>query len=603
MQKRRVQVTRLLAGVGAGEQVILAVLAGQSNMNGRNFVSGDPSATTANPADPNPGQSYIDPDIFQYVCAPGQGDYQTITSAIVEPDHKEDIQRVGPDLNILYGIKAANPGAKVIAVPCAQGSSGILNGGWLSDSTPGSGGVHYEDMIDRATEAHAAALVAYPGANISVQLYWVQGEQDGSEARDGALYKAALQDVFTRFRSRVPDAANCPIIIGSMVPRKFTPGVAAGYVASYVPINEAQVDLSVDMENVHYVLGPDQLLSPSNTALEIEPAGATQDGLHYQPHNFAREFGSRMGSVLSDSTGPSVTNAASQGSIQGNEIALALTHDSPDGHATFEITGGADQALFEISNRYINPTLRWVGDGTGPAVGSYAVEVTARDGAGNTGIPRAFTWTVAQPYGVGDQGPITLQSTYIEEAYAATTGGYSRAIPVKKGMNVFAFISTAGFNRDTSFAVTVDGANAFKIGGTPAGGNVQIWGFISAVDIDAEVAVSYTGSGGTHHIQAAALTGTKAAPMSVVASDLTAWANGSSPYTGASKTVPADGLLMMFAAANTGPFTPTTGTTQVASGGGTNNVALFSRTTTGAAEYTAPGGYSGRATIVFEKSV
>ena len=347
----------------ATETIILAVMAGQSNMVGRNAPDGVDTDLA---------------DIFQYVGDAGQGDYRTLSSDITPLDHPDAFDRVGPGIEILKAIRAANPAAKIVAVPTAVGSSGILNGGWLSNATTGAGGTRFEFMLTQAAQARTAALAAYPGATIQWQFYWAQGEQDAAEERTYADYKAALSDVISRTRSRLTGAANAPWIMGSMVPEKWTPEAPAGYVASYVPINLAHVDLSVELTNVFYARGP-------------EDPDQLNDNLHYQPASAARLFGQRMGAVPTDTVGPTVTTAASQSSAVGTTLAVTLTHDDPTLHATFSIDGGADAANFEISDRYLTPTLRWTGDGTGPAIGTYSVGVRARDGAGNYGPTKIFT--------------------------------------------------------------------------------------------------------------------------------------------------------------------------------------------------------------------
>jgi uncharacterized phiE125 gp8 family phage protein len=64
---------------------------------------------------------------------------------------------------------------------------------------------------------------------------------------------------------------------------------------------------------------------------------------------------------------------------------LNLILSSNDIHSTFEIVPGLNSSLFQLSDPYLTPRLQWVGAGTGPAVGTYQVNVRARDGSGNYG--------------------------------------------------------------------------------------------------------------------------------------------------------------------------------------------------------------------------
>ncbi|MGB7408967.1 MAG: sialate O-acetylesterase [Pontixanthobacter sp.] len=588
-------------------KVVLAVIAGQSNSVGRNLTTGDPNASATNPADPNPELNDTDPDIFQFVGNPSQADHRTLTNDIVYLDHFEDALRIGPGLPILYGAKAQNPEAKVVAVPCGRGSSGILNGSWLSAADDGAGGLSFENMMNQVRGAIAEIRDRWPNAVIIPQIYWVQGEQDAAERRSYSDYKTALADIIDRTRSRLADAigeisdyTTIPWIIGSMVPRKFI-DTGSGYSIDYVPINRAHVDLSLEMSNVRYVLGPDNRVPATNAADLSIPAGAGQDNLHYQPHSFAREQGRRLVVALADNMGPQVTNRRVQGSEMGTKLAVPLGHDDVFGHATFHIDGGADAHLFEISDPYTTPHLRWRGDSTGPnSAGSFEVAISARDGAGNMGPSTMLTVKVALPYGEGDQGPITVASTYAEEDYNAPFGGMVRTMPLRKGLNLFAFHAASGGNRDSSFAVTVDGAAASKLIGNAVGNNLQIWSFISAVAKDASIAVTYSGTGGNYMIAAAALTGSKAQPM---ATAFKPWSNqhGRDPYTASALTVPEDGILICLAATNIGPLEGRGDAVRSGLSSPTGRAALFTQATSGAIQFRA-GSFSGSASLVFERS-
>lgn len=347
--------------------VILAILPGQSNINGRNTDDGLTTTLT---------------DVYQYGGASAvPATYQTLTTDIVLLDHPENLVRTGPDEQILADLHALYPTHKIVGVPCAEGSTALVGGttpAWASSATPGSGGVRFEFMVNQANAARAAVIATWPDADIETMFYFVQGEQDAVSAVSKATYETALTNFISHSRSRITGASNAKFIIGSMLPQKWIIG-SANYDAAYAAINAAHVAVSVAGTDVFYVMGPDNR--------------AANDNLHYQPASVARQFGTAMVNVLSDVTGPTMTSPNTYANITGSTLAHLLT--SNDTHATFHIDGGADAAQFEISDQYLTPTLRWTGNGTGPGAGSYVVGVRARDGKGNYGTTQTITLTVA----------------------------------------------------------------------------------------------------------------------------------------------------------------------------------------------------------------
>lgn len=356
----------------------MAVMAGQSNMAGRNA---------------NDSLDTFGTNIFQYGGNSTIGaTYQLLLQLAALPDHFNDAslgvttaqRRVGPCVNLLKKLEAQYPNAKIVAVPVAIGSTAMVGGAspaWASSATPAAGGSAYEFMVNQANAARAAILVAYPGASITPIVFYVQGEQDASLAVSKASYYTGLSNFIANTRTRITGASGCLIVIGSMVPDNWDPANAS-YSAAYAAINNAHVDASIDLTSVKYLAGP---RDPS----------ALNDNLHYQPHAAARQFGDWLGDTLTDASGPTMTSASTYSNGSGSVLALALTASDTYAHATFHLNGGADVAQFEISDRYLTPTLRWTGNGTGPAAGSYTVGVRARDGAGNYGATQTITLTVS----------------------------------------------------------------------------------------------------------------------------------------------------------------------------------------------------------------
>lgn len=347
--------------------VILAILAGQSNMEGQ--------GTDAMETDV--------PGVVQFAGSSADtATYRTLTADITPEYAPGTIQatRVNPGNYIARQLLLDNPTATVVLVPTFKGSTSLVNGNaeWLSSATPGAGGFLFENMVTQANLAYAAAQSAYPGRPINVQSYWVQGEFDATGGITRTAYLAALTDLITRARARITGAATAPLVIGSMLPQLWLLG-SANYGAGYAAINAAHVDASRTVAGVRYAIGPD--------------IRGGNDNLHYQPAAVVRALGTAMGAALSDTVGPTVTSGAAFTRTQGQPLAIALTGD--DRHQTVEIAGGTDAGQFEISDPYLSPNLRWTGDSVGPAVGTYTVGVRARDGAGNHGPTLTITVTLA----------------------------------------------------------------------------------------------------------------------------------------------------------------------------------------------------------------
>ncbi|MGB7407134.1 MAG: Ig domain-containing protein [Pontixanthobacter sp.] len=561
---------KVVAAQGSAVRVIMVPLAGQSNIHGRNE---------------DDGQNVNRANKYQFGADDSKAaTYQVLSNDTLDLDHPENIEaRIGPDDQILDDLATNNPDAKIVGIPLGWGSSGILNGGWLSDATPGSGGPHFERMVTQSNLARDAALAEFPNATIEWQFYWVQGEQDAAEGRTKTAYKSALSDLIDRARSRITGADNAPWVIGSMVPEKFTPESPTGYVASYVPINAAHVELSIDKTNVDYVRGPDN--------------GPADDNLHYQPAGIARVFGSRMAASQSDSVGPNVTNAVAQGANVGAKLSVNLTHDDSQDSATFHITGGANAGLFEISDPYIEPVLRWTGDGNGPAAGQYVVQVQARDGAGNYGPIRAFDITVAEAAG---QAVEAAFRNYVDIGTSAFGGQTMAARTIRKGLNVFV-LRMNGENKSSTMTVTVGGNAATRLMTNPGtNGTWEIWGYESAVDTTADVVYSW-GSHSRNNAWFMQMSVVGVKPASADAEYLE-YASHTPPFVTKAFTIPAaGGIILSF-----GEFAavPTVADPSTKIGGGPNNIRIATtRATSGTVSYN-PGapGFREIGSLVLEKS-
>lgn len=99
----------------------------------------------------------------------------------------------------------------------------------------------------------------------------------------------------------------------------------------------------------------------------------------------------RLTYVVPDTTPPTITSQNFNSVLSNRKLAHQLTASEP---VTWTITGGVDQALFEINGA----TLRWLDDGvmtSGPQ-NTYTLDVTATDLAGNS-TTQTITVTVRQP--------------------------------------------------------------------------------------------------------------------------------------------------------------------------------------------------------------
>lgn len=504
----------------APQPVIIALLAGQSNMEGRNPIDG---------TDPNP-ELFVDvTDIYQFGGDSAGSYYQTLSADITPLEHPGQTRRVGPDHTILTQLKADNPTAKIIGVPLATGSSAIVGGAWESNATPGAGGSNFELMITNGNLAIAAAQDEWPGASITVRFYWSQGEQDASNAVARATYAAALQNVISRARSRITGASSALWTLSSIVPRRWANTNDPDYhVSNYTTasenINLAHIDVALADPNVIYVRGPD----------------LTNDNLHYQGHAAVRTLGARMATAIADAAGPTITTTATASVYEDAALTVVLAHDDPWGHATFAITGGADAAEFVLSDPYLpDVTLEWAG--ATPAVGDYEVIVTATDGRGNVGTPKTFTITV-------ETAVLTKSIVLGSAVTTAITGAFgtwtAAAFPIKTGANViFVRGGTGGYK--TSAAMTVDGNAATKIH-DPGSGSLGTYAFVynhAGADTTLDVVMTHDGSAMSNiSLGSIVMTGYDMTPTQTEFNP--DHATDAGPWTTASLTCPAGGIVV-----------------------------------------------------------
>jgi uncharacterized phiE125 gp8 family phage protein len=376
-------------GVGSDgtNRLFMLVIAGQSNAEGRATATDGVDRTT------------IDVDVanfYQYPGQPGQPGYQTLTNDTTPLIHYSGYTRtnsvLGPGEYQGKQILADNPGSVVIAIPTAVGSTTIVTSTavWAPSLTPGAGGSLYENMISQIVTDYGKALTDFPGRTIQIIIDLVLGESDATNGVTYSTYYNALANFVNYSIARlaaagIPNTSGIKFVFGSMIPRLWDPTSPVSD-ANHATVNRATVMASVNLPNVLYSRG-----NPGNDGSPTGGGGG--DGLHYLPVANTRLQGTRLGLTLSDTVGPTMTGPATFTSQYGQKLQFFLSNN--DDHATYEIVAGLDGALFELSDPYITPYVRWVGDGTGPAPGNYQVNIRARDGSGNYGPTRTYTIPVA----------------------------------------------------------------------------------------------------------------------------------------------------------------------------------------------------------------
>jgi hypothetical protein len=427
-------ISRTEAAPVAGPTLILAILAGQSNMVGNTGADRTVDVDV--------------PNVFQFVCYAGSPSYQTWQSDITPlmsydgwVGYTPPPDRLGPGEYIARQLLADNPGSTIGLIPVGKGATDLIGGtthpaAWQSSPTPGSGGFLFENMINQVNLAYTKAQAQWPGLTIVPRVFWVQGENDAGHGVTRAAYYDAFASWVSDLRSRLSWVASAPIVVGSMIPYLWDKA-STGYNPAYAGINAAHVDASLNLPGVYYSRG--------NDAWDVSrlPTGGIE-GLHYSPAVNVRTQGLRMAATLTDVTGPTITGVTGFASQSGQALVFALTCN--DSHATYHLNGGADAALFEISDPYLTPTLRWVGNGGGPGVGSYSVGVRARDGRGNYGPTQTITISVS-----AEVSPVTAftsgQKGFVIDLTDTSVGNLAQNIDGTGAVSDGSFL---GFVRDLS---------------------------------------------------------------------------------------------------------------------------------------------------------
>lgn len=484
----------------------------------------------------------------------------------------------------------ARTSRKVLVMLDGYNGSGYNDGGWSV------GGVFHEDFITKANAAIAAAK-AVDATSAVVAIVEILGTNDGGMAK--ATFKTAASAASSDVRSRVTGAAAVPFVRFSQMPENIAT------LTSRRDIWEAIQEIALADANGRYVGIREGFNFVGDTASQGDFTHPSNPG--------GRQMGADADTVLADMTAPIISTASTAAVADGSPIALVLAANE---YVTWSISG-ADAGLFEIVRTYgtggvgsINTTravntLRLTANAntnyaTKP---SYAVSVQARDASGNV-ASKAITVTVSAPYGVGDQGPVSV--AWVGN-YAKSTDGSIQSGDVSfpitacpAGQLILSFTSSGG-SADVT-AVKIGGTNGAVIAtaGNANGGPTTLR-VVNAAAGDITVIATLSGGNGLAvdlTMEAAVVNGTKAAP---IAFERIAKAFRNPPFTTASITCPTNGFIIGIGSA-TLTTTPVTGCTAIS--GPPLPLFVLSRTTTGAVGYNlSDASTSWLTAIAFEKSV
>ncbi|CAM9733921.1 unnamed protein product [Ectocarpus sp. 8 AP-2014] len=235
----------------AGSDVIL--LMGQSNMSGRG------QGYNANIDGPN------DPRIQQWSRA------NTVITASEHLQHADfaivEETRVG--MGTAFGrayVETLPAKRNVLLVSTGYGGTRLVNGPWSP------GGRLFEDAVTR-TEAALASNGAT--GNCVAAVLWHQGEGDAIAGVDQETYQSTWTDMINTLRSRIPAAAEAPVILG-----EFTPAWIAGDRARAEPILSA-IRAIPDSVPFTVVAPSDGLSSNVGDPVHFDAVGQREYGQRY----------------------------------------------------------------------------------------------------------------------------------------------------------------------------------------------------------------------------------------------------------------------------------------------------------------------------------
>jgi hypothetical protein len=311
----------------AGFDIVLC--AGQSNMEG-------------NPAS-DPLIDIGDPRVWQWSTPLGDPTRHTILSG-ADPLYMMTGVRTGKTGPATWFAKAylstVPQNRKVLLVPVAAGSTGLVGNFWQPGSPGGQG---YSTAISECNLAIAAAQAWYPNSRF-VGTIWAQGEADALANIPQWQYAMNLKAMIAGFRSGITGASKSWFVISQMTPE----GMSAEPREAVIDLAHKQVVAEVD-----------------RCAFVLSVSGMAA-GVHYTAPGI-RIMGQRMGlavakaklSVGVDAT-PPVIVAATVANASPTSVAVTLSEvldaTSPPAASAFTIAGHTISAV-SISGNIITLTV------------------------------------------------------------------------------------------------------------------------------------------------------------------------------------------------------------------------------------------------------
>lgn len=213
----------ILGSAGVVTRVVLAVIVGQSNAEGRGM----------------PVSARLDRQHSRCLMAQWTGTNVTGLVPATVPLSSQQTQ-TGLGIGSIIGkrhVDATDDRTRVVILNAAAGGSGLVatpaQGTWAIDYA-GANPHLYTIATTAITATLAQIAAAYPGATVEPWIYWHQGEADSGTAE--ATYAAALDALFGALRTFLGDAT-IPIVAGGMVPEYAT---SAGLLGVRKALIEAQ---------------------------------------------------------------------------------------------------------------------------------------------------------------------------------------------------------------------------------------------------------------------------------------------------------------------------------------------------------------------------
>jgi hypothetical protein len=476
--------SRMAAGLVDPDDVGFDIVGcyGQSNMEG-------------NPAS-DPDIDINDPRVYQWSTPLNDATHRHQILGSTEPLYMVTGVRTGktgPATHFARAYLSTVPGnRKVLLVPVAAGSTGLVGNYWQPGSPGGQG---YETAIAEANLAIAAAIAMFPNSRY-VGTIWAQGEADALASIPQWQYAMNLKALIAGMRSRITGAASSWFVISSMTLYARTVYSAA----QYDPIDSAHKQIAAEVNRVGFV--------PPVIGMDNNSEHYTAPGI--------RIMGARMGlavraasrSVGVDSTVPTLV-AASVANASPSTVTLTFSEvldgayipsvtnlaSSVSGHTVSNVALAASGNVLNLglttpfaaaesrSFTYPKPATNYLRDLTGNPVAD-GVTMAITDNVAGTGgavAPDAPTIGVA----VAGDG-------YVDVAFTAPASNGGSAI-----LDYTAYLSTGESATSSASPIRVTAANGTARTATAKARNAIGYSAASAASNSVTPAAAGGGGGGT----------------------------------------------------------------------------------------------------------